>query len=753
MTETKGEFHTMPEYEDRVSNLQRSLRDCERKRLELERKLFECSSSDSYICHLKHTKLQLSLKEACEREKRARLRNQAIIQEFDRIEAQFHTLIAGVSKMQQKKMLQVSRQVEINSGANMSRRMYHPATIFMGRQMSANSSIEHCLTQRKSLQPSKSFSISDPHSVRQAAINSNVTDSCVVLANSDIQCLNKPDIIDAETSFQISQKMLVTSTTSSENGGTHGIEIDKTQSASKHFVESKQSAQLSTQTLQRLSPEYRAGDLQNDSSGSKVEDALMYESLLPNEERFKHANPSRSSPDACDYINKQTSDKHSACENLSGKEAHDYTTDSEEEDHDLDTSSSLTVSISDSEDISSAELLEIIDGKDSVPQDKTQLKAQKVQAVLTASEGTPDTPFHVTPVPDSGDGPSSVSAISPYSLSDKGFFYLLDSIEDMVLKIQPDHSKLYRNTVISQAKLNQLISLSNQMEALKQEDLESCISLVLHQLHRLLKGTMTERSSPEEHLIDNKSHTAEKTQSPISELLKERLLSHISFLKKHQLLNEELIPSSFSTFFMLDEKMKACQVLTNSLEDKTDCSPSSLDVQSSLLTKRSPGDRLSSSSSSRNSKSVTQDVTNSCEDDKQEKDFIGKNYVPEKAEVLLQNDKGRIRDSLSPEQDCSATNCNDEEEISDVSELEIPGLTNDHNILRKHPINKLSSEASLPSSEKTPMFRKENKITLPISKKSKAFWGESDDSSSDIEAILRPQNHIVDGDDFDDFFD
>lgn len=33
-----------------------------------------------------------------------------------------------------------------------------------------------------------------------------------------------------------------------------------------------------------------------------------------------------------------------------------------------------------------------------------------------------------------------------------------------------------------------------------------------------------------------------------------------------------------------------------------------------------------------------------------------------------------------------------------------------------------------------------------------AFWGESDDSNSDIEAALRPRDHNM-SDDFDDFYD
>lgn len=213
-------------------------------------------------------------------------------------------------------MLQGWRQAEINTGSDMSRRIYHPATIFMGRQMSANSSIEHCLTQRKSPQPTKSFSISDPHSVRQAAINSNLTDSCVVPANSDTQCLNKPDKIDVEASS--SQIMPVTSIASSEDAATHRTEIDKTRSGMEHLAENKQSVQLSTQTRKRLSPEDGIEDLPKDSPSNKVEDLLVYERLVHNKERFTHTSPSGFPPAVGDCINKETSNKYSTVENLTG---------------------------------------------------------------------------------------------------------------------------------------------------------------------------------------------------------------------------------------------------------------------------------------------------------------------------------------------------------------------------------------------------------------------------------------------------
>ncbi|MEE6474736.1 hypothetical protein FKM82_010477 [Ascaphus truei] len=568
-----------------------SCRTYEGKRLELERKLFEYNSSDAHISHLKYMKLKHSLKEICERGKRARLRNQAFLKEIDHIEAHIRSLMSNTDKLQHMKMLQVSRQAEINTGVNMSRRMYHPATIFMGRQMSANSSIEHCLTQRKSPQPTKSFSISDPHSVRQAAINGNVTDSCVVPANSDIQCLNKPDKIDGETSFQISQKMPVTSIASSEAGRTDRVEIDKTQRGRKHLVESKQSAQLRSQTRERLSPDNRARDLQYDSPGNKVEDALMYESLVTNEERFTHASSSGSSPDACDYINKQTSEKRSGCGNLSDEVQASRPILKQEDNEFCDSSSSgLTVSISESEEISSADSLDMVDGGEAKPQAITSPEPEAEVAVMIANEGTTKINVFLTTEQNSYEESSSVSTISQNHLSDKGFFHLLQSIEGVVLNTPPKHLELYQNTDVSQTKLDHLISLCNQMDTLK-EDLEPCSALVLHQLQRLLKSTLTGGSLTEEILTESISNTDEKRARPISSLLQERLLDHISFLKEHQILKEGDIPKCFATLLMFDDKTKCCQGLSHSVDVEKDvASMHSNETQCRLVMKQGYAD-------------------------------------------------------------------------------------------------------------------------------------------------------------------
>ncbi|XP_069625029.1 centrosomal protein kizuna [Ranitomeya imitator] len=719
------------EYEKQVTKLRKSLRDCELKRLQLEKKMSEYSLSNTYMCRRQCVKLKNSLSEICEKEKKARLRNETFLQDFKSIEARLRFLVSNSRTSQAAKMPQVSRQAEINTSADMSRRIYHPATIFMGRQMSANSSIEHCLTQRKSPQPTKSFSICDPHSARQAAINSNVTDSCVVPANSDTQCLNKPDKIDGETSsFQISQKMPVTSIASSEDARTHRAEIDKTQSARKHLVESRQSAQLSAQTLKRLSPENRTGDLQNDSPGNKVEDSLMYERLVPNEERFPHASPSGSPPDACDYINNQTSDSSGAGENLSASHPA-----SKKEDSDVfDSSSDLTVSITESDDLSAEDLLDVIDGK------KIQ-EVNELEAKPLASDKKTCNTLISSPERDSYEDSSSISSISQNSLSTEGFIHLLQSIEDMLQRMEPIPTHLYQDSSLGHKRRDYLISLCNQMKPLKTEDLEACAALVTHQLRGDSGRRLYKEISP-----------GQDEKRKISTSLQEHLLGHIAFLKERGILKGG-VPAGFSTLLMLHDEMKSQQGNLNTAGDLNNpTSVSSTDEQSSNLLKRDQtvDERYNHMLKRERNRIQNQDDTSSCEDDSRDGKFGEKKRASGRSTVLLQDVKKKVYKKE-----------NNIEEFSDVSDIEIPGLTPDSTNLKGILWEKRSSEGTVSSSEPSPIHRKENTSTvasnLMISKgpkniKSKAFWGESDDSSSDIEAILRPQaNHVV-GDDFDDFF-
>ncbi|KAK1337225.1 hypothetical protein QTO34_001848 [Cnephaeus nilssonii] len=252
----------------------------------------------------------------------------------------------------------VAVQAGINSETAMSRGLYQPATSFMGRQMSAVSSIGDFSTEQKSPQPTKNFSIPDPHSHQQTAQNCNVTDSYVVQTNSDTQCLNKSDKIDGKTSPQIGEKMLVTASVLSEEEQTHCLEIgSNTRHGKSNLSEGKNSAELHSPLQERLSPENRTTDLKCDSSrrseGSERE-ILTQEHIEVKEERARPPVSPLSVSEYCASENKCSQDKHSAGEVFSDHLPHadpksqkPFRKMQEEWEEDcLNSSSDLTVSVS-----------------------------------------------------------------------------------------------------------------------------------------------------------------------------------------------------------------------------------------------------------------------------------------------------------------------------------------------------------------------------------------------------------------------
>ncbi|KAK2528020.1 hypothetical protein Q9966_010028 [Columba livia] len=99
--------------------------------------------------------------------------------------------------------------------------------------------------------------------------------------------------------------------------------------------------------------------------------------------------------------------------------------------------------------------------------------------------------------------------------------------------------------------------------------------------------------------------------------------------------------------------------------------------------------------------------------------------------------------------------CEDEsKEESAVEKIPITGRAAGDNGSEAKRSQEMRLETSSSSNERSPPFpRTEIKKGTVTAIKSKAFWGESDDSSSEIEAALRPQSRSPEADEFDDFYD
>ncbi|XP_059561390.1 centrosomal protein kizuna isoform X2 [Myotis daubentonii] len=701
-----------PEYCERLRRLQLELRD---------------------RVKLKYVKLKKYLKEICESEKMAHTRNQEYLKQFEYFQAHIgHFTTTSTQKLQElkieyeaqfKKMQLLSKdslgikgelknedtekvavQAGINSETAMSRGLYQPATSFMGRQMSAVSSIGDFSTEQKSPQPTKNFSIPDPHSHQQTAQNCNVTDSCVVQTNSDTECLNKSDKLDGKTSLQIGEKMLVTASVLSEKEQTHCLEIgSNTRHGKSNLSEGKNSAELHSPLQERLSPENRTTDLKCDSSsrseGSERE-ILTQEHIEVKEERARPPASPLSVSEYCASENKCSQDKHSAGEVFSDHLPHadpesqkPFRKMQEEwEEDSLNSSSDLTVSVSEDDLI-----LKSLEPQPN-PGDKMEGEDGIEALKLIRSEQERDAP------------------------STEKRNCILQTLSS------PDSEK--------ESSTNSPRQLYNH-SGIPEEDLEDFEAAVLPQLPRLSPGGGS----------DGKQVRSD--QAPASGLLGAPLSQGVATLKEHYNSVEEEIAKLSEVFPVnhVDQRTKATALLkrapTEEGEDRSAIhsneSPCSLP---SILNDNSEIKEAKYTPWFNRVLTWEQEVSSACRDESKEESMAANVPITE-TKVYQWLKQSALQDNADQTEDRLQ---------KDASASQLPGLNIGGGTL-KTTTNKITSETSFSSSERSPLSSHENKKKLTTNLKSKAFWGESDDTNSEIEAALRPRDHSTSTDDFDDFYD
>ncbi|XP_066481261.1 centrosomal protein kizuna [Tiliqua scincoides] len=723
------------DYVEKLRRLQVQIRDSETKRMMLERKMLEYSESDTSVTKLKHVKLKKYLKEICERQKKSLLRNQDLLKEFDGIEACIRKFASCSESLQKLKaeyeqeiksrlilqknntlkgdvkqpMAPEGRQAGINTRTAMSRGLYHTATIFMGRQMSAVSSAEDLSSLQKSSKLTKSFSISDPHSCRQPSQSGYMTDSCVVQTNSDLQRSNKSDKIDGKTYLPMGEEMPVTFSASDEDGRTCRFTVEsKTNNCSGNFVESKMSPELNSLLHGRLSPENRTTDFKSDSSCRSAGEILTYKHSVVNEQGSKR-------PISLVFCREQlvSGNEHSRDRlpvQRDGLQMERNTL--EEEDENSDGSSDLTISLSEEE-----EEINLLKEPPNVPGigSKMSLKSVNSKEVLSKEEHhCLQTILHRISSED-----SSVSPERRECLSFEGFSHVLMFIEEFVAREAPKCLMLYQGKPVNTAELETLISLCNQTGSLEQEDLELCEALVLHQLQRLLQNPPNGCLLSEK-MCNNKSRMLNEKQArselpPYFAVTWERISKHVLFLQKYGALLGQEARDAFSTLLLLNRDEQSELAMPGLQESFPEiCEDRSLAFSNET-----------SSNSQTNSSKI-----------KQEK-------------------PAQSLDSKDAKEQEVASWCEDEsKEESLMEKIPITGLNIDGSGLKERKSNGTSSEASFSSQERrSPLSRDENQRVVVNTTKSRAFWGDSDDSNSDIEAALRPQVHCSREDEFDDFYD
>ncbi|KAM6298278.1 centrosomal protein kizuna [Aegotheles albertisi] len=300
-----------------------------------------------------------------------------------------------------------------------------------------------------------------------------------------------------------------------------------------------------------------------------------------------------------------------------------------------------------------------------------------------------------------------------------GLSRALQLIEEVVVRTSPQHRVLYQGEHVETMGTAELLSFCNRAGSLKEDDLEACEAVVLHQLQALLQSTLNGCLLPEETLDAKGRAVDEKQTRPDQQWdvdTRTRLSNHAAFLKKHQVQLTEEVVEMFESLLVSSKEAQDSQalpVLREALPEEC-------------------GDR--SSVQSNESSYSSPSIPNSGGEIKQAK------HAPQL--------------TGAGEQEFTSW-CEDEsKEESMVEKIPITGWDIGDNGSKAKESQELHLESSSSSNERSlPFSRTETRKGTVPAIKSKAFWGESDESSSEIEAALRPQTHSTEADEFDDFYD
>ncbi|XP_026789853.3 centrosomal protein kizuna isoform X1 [Pangasianodon hypophthalmus] len=328
-----------------------------------------------------------------------------------------------------------------------------------------------------------------------------------------------------------------------------------------------------------------------------------------------------------------------------------------------------------------------------------------------------------------------------HRLSMEEFFYLLDSIEE---RLPARDTELYSSSAVSEQKLGEIISLCSQRGELRGEELSVCGAVVLQQLPWLLWNT-PHGCLLHSDLVNIHWFTAvdpahiRSCLSGDSVALWERWFTHALQLLQQEVLSLNSIVQLFTPLLVHYSASYAdkAEVLLKRLlthvaethhsaesEDSSSCSLPSLLNDSAEIKLARPSKKSISSAGTRGEQSDEEDSTNQSPVES----------IPIRETKAYQ----LLKQSVTQEKQWQNTQ---KEEEEDGSDLEPSGLSdNEKTGSSKRLIQDLRSD----SKKKTQAFS---------AVQSKAFWGESDDTNSDIEMALRPQSRNTNNSDFDDFYD
>ncbi|XP_034531174.1 centrosomal protein kizuna isoform X2 [Notolabrus celidotus] len=725
------------QYYEKIKTIQKSMHEREKRRLELERDLFAYSRSDKRISQIKCSKLRSYLKEICDREARAKMRNLELLRDMESMEISMKEYTPDHGPLQQQKteyFKKVSKIVEARKKKqqepdgkknearhHQSSSPFHsakdftqpPTVIFMGHQTSRGSDAEAGTTSvhshqalhrspnrsmhsRERLQSGllKDFRVGGEEGAgNRAHLSDDISGS-----NDSLDGCNFSDKHERRMPVLPSVRALTAA------AGNVPFRSDDEQEPSPLMT--------LTRTEKELSPSSSSPMKAKNSSAEHTESQEVAHQLTimeHGEQGLSHLIPqttfgkeAQDAPERSDSVSTPSSDVQ------------------------LSESSVSDLSIS----LTQSELEE--DPAEGVASDRR-----------TTSGGNDDDNQHSPVSPMHSDGSKNIpqskfeaSVVTLGSLSQEGLFNLLDHIEGRLYGEQT--TELYRDSSIDARQLNRIISRAD----LNDEGLEACGAVILHELQRLswstAKGCVLSQNLVSAHQSCTEPNEISASLPPDAAQLWDRWFKHALLLKERRVLSTEGLVQLFTPLLLERHATYSHQakVLLRTLVSRSSEECPSAEDESDLSSSCGPPSLLADGyvKPARPVQKQHIQELQSTEEDSQDESPVESVPIREtKAYQLLKQSAMQERLQSSEEEE--------EEEDNDG----LTGINHGH----EEDLGRAKC-----SSHQDPYPRKEKTNSKALSAlQSKAFWGESDDSNSEIEAALCPRPFNTNNDDTDDFYD
>uniref|UniRef100_UPI00398E616C centrosomal protein kizuna isoform X2 n=1 Tax=Pristiophorus japonicus TaxID=55135 RepID=UPI00398E616C len=646
-----------------------------------------------------------------------------------------------------------SRQMSTDVRKDLSKGLYHTATCFMGQETSGTSNRTCLSPQQKYHQPMESFSSSQPN--RQAAsvtamhsnsVMDNLKSPVSSKGSQDFHTLS--DIIDKKTGLQTSEIMPFTPIISS-GGERHQYEgIEGNRSIRANSLAGSQEFPVPVAQLEPIKEELTQNTMLDDFNSHLTEEKNSHEDAIVSE----HA-PEQFQRLPMEQLQDTVSSEGFAM-NIKGNNTFQLVnSQNQEKDAEEALRSNQDVrrlademydSESSCEELKLKEFFEdpynhILPPKTAVnddpaktsesafTKDESSVVSKKEHIISFLSQPTVlDQKDHGGSA--EGDlhgelyGSTAQSQKDEGCLSLEGFFHLLQTIEVAVGVTMGAYSELYQTTAISNEKLKEITSICNRKGSVNIENLEACGAVVLHQLKGLSQSTSNGCLLSEE-ILNKGWEAVDGSNNGLLDLpadsaaLWDHWYSHVLSMLEHKVLTPDETAAIFGPLLVAESSNNSKKATA---------------LLKKILSKAIENQSIESDDSSCSLPSILNDDI----------EIKPANPVPW---FYLNNTKQQETKAYQLLKQ-SAMQQNEK----DVSDLHSPGIS------KPKYSNEMKDEDyfETDSSEETPQLRHRNKRERINHAKSKAFWGESDDSASDIEAILQPKTSEVlqDRDDFEDFF-